>query len=34
LIILVGWLLTMWWIIVFFSLKAKLNSASEEDEEE
>jgi hypothetical protein len=24
----------MWWIIVFFSIKAKLNSSSENDEEE
>ena len=33
LIILVWWLLTMGWIIVFFSIKAKLNSSSENDEE-
>jgi hypothetical protein len=26
-------LLTMWWIIVFFSIKARINSKTEEDEE-
>ena len=31
LFVLVGWLLAMWWIILFFSIKAKLSS-SEEDE--
>ncbi len=33
LIILVWWLLAMGWVIVFFSIKAKLNSTSDEDEE-
>ena len=33
LIILVWWVLTMTWIIVFFSIKARLNSTSEGDEE-
>jgi hypothetical protein len=34
LIVLIWWLLTMGWIIVFFSIKARMNSASENDEEE
>ena len=33
LIFLVWWVLTMIWIIVFFSIKARLNSSSENDEE-
>ena len=33
LVILVWWVLTMVWIIVFFSIKAKLSSSSENDEE-
>lgn len=33
LIILVWGLLVMWWVIVFFSIKARLNSSSDEDEE-
>ena len=33
LIILVWWVLTMIWIIVFFSIKAKLSSSSDSDEE-
>ena len=33
LICLVIGLLTMWWIIVFFSIKARINSKTEEDEE-
>jgi hypothetical protein len=32
LIVLLWGLLTMWWIIVFFSIKARLNRESEEDE--
>ena len=31
LIILFGWLLAMWWIILFFSIKAKLNSGEDEE---
>jgi len=34
LIVLVSWLLVMWWVIVFFSIKARLNSTSENDEDE
>lgn len=33
LICLIAGLLVVWWVIVFFSIKAKLNSNSEEDEE-
>jgi hypothetical protein len=33
LIILFSWLLIMWWVIVFFSIKAKLSSESENDDE-
>jgi hypothetical protein len=33
LICLLAGLLIVWWVIVFFSIKAKLNSNSEEDEE-
>jgi hypothetical protein len=31
---LVWWLLTMGWIIVFFSIKARLNTESENEDEE
>jgi hypothetical protein len=34
LIVLVWWLLTMVWIIVFFSIKARMNSSSEDNDEE
>lgn len=34
LIVLLWWLLTMCWIIVYFSIKARINSASENDEDE
>ena len=34
LIVLVWWLLTMVWIIVFFSIKARMNSSSEDSDEE
>jgi hypothetical protein len=34
LIFLVWWVLTMIWIIVFFSIKARLNSSSENEDEE
>ena len=34
LIVLVWWVLTMVWIIVFFSIKARMNSASENDGDE
>ena len=33
LIIVVWGLLAMWWVIVFFSIKARLNSESDEDDE-
>jgi hypothetical protein len=29
--VLVGWLLAMWWIILFFSIKAKLGSSDEDE---
>ena len=29
--VLVGWLLAMWWIILFFSIKAKLSSSDEDE---
>ncbi len=31
LFVLVGWLLAMWWIILFFSIKAKLSSSDEDE---
>ena len=34
LIVLVWWVLSMVWVIVFFSIKARLNSAAENDEDE
>ena len=32
LFVLVGWLLAMWWVILFFSIKARLSRSDEEDE--
>jgi hypothetical protein len=34
LIVLVWWVLTMVWVIVFFSIKARLNSSSDNEEDE